>query len=576
MGKKGVKRGRQSLVRLLYGVICITLLVTICSGGLIYYFNNEVQTQTNTLDEVADFQQSYNDLLSNINEVSSLKLQLVSTGYRENQVSRMESLLVNSAEEVEGLRQRASDREGIDHYFDTIESAINAYSIQYETYFSSIFVGDEIEQIRTRIVPVVTRTEEQLINVDERMQNYLLTEREEANLALQEAMSMSQLVTGIGLVIIVVIPFVTLVLFAQVFKKGVRHILARVRAYKGGEFGFHHVSNRRDELAHVDAELANMGRELHHLLGEADRISNQVMDVANGTAIKSAEQFKAMQAIQLTTDELLSGIKEQSDHTTSISATTEEVSASAQDIYEAIAYMSEKMRALDQTSQEGLVTVKSLEDHMEELANKTVQTATDMTTMQKQMQEMTSFLAGIDSIADQTNLVAINASIEAAKAGSFGNSFAVVANEIRKLSKQASDFSDQTKQTLSALLVETTEAVEGFNKFSEQTTVMKEHTSKTSSLFRTILDENMEVTRSQMESKEAVNDINHALEGVVGDIGKLADSATVLLEKSGKVRVIVHDQTERQQALANEVGSLEETAGMLKKHKKRANSMQAS
>ncbi|MCE7794927.1 methyl-accepting chemotaxis protein [Salipaludibacillus sp. CUR1] len=559
------KMGKErKLIYRLYGLTVFILLVCILSGGVIYYYSQDVQNQSGLLEETAAFQQDYTQLVNGLKQVSLLKYQLTTSGYNEAHIESVQQVLTETGTLYSSLEKSIAGDEELEHYFGFLKDVVESYDATYHTYFSTIYVGNEIEEIRNRVSPVITRNEQSVNNVNERMQNYLEAEREGASLALESSLAVTERVTMTALTVLIMVPLISLLLFSRNLSRGVQIVRKRINEYSDGNLSYDHIIDRNDEFGQIDLRLKDMGGRLSALLKKNDEISGNVLSVAKETSEMSVVQLEGMKKIEKTMDEFAGGMERQSGFTGTISATTEEVSASSQEIQSSIEYMNKQIQRIEDASIQGTLLMKELEESMEELKEKTGNTSGRVAGMQEQLVHISSFLNGIDDIAEQTNLLAINASIEAAKAGKEGRSFAVVAEEIRKLSQGTNNFSKRTKEVLSTLHKESEDVAGSFEDFILNSESARERTAASARLFKEFSLESAKISGEHHEISESISQINEAIAEVVHSVSELADSANVLQGKSGSVNSIISNQTVLQERLAAETEKLEEMAQKLK------------
>lgn len=554
----------RRLIHRLYMLISAIVVTCIVAAGCIYTFSSEVTNQSELLEETATLQQDFAELVNHLNQTSIVYYQLATSGYNQDLAEDAERFLSEARTLFTDITHRIEENDSLEHYFQNLDDAITSYQSIYEENFTTVFLGDEADRIRSRVVPVITRNEEAINSVNERIQDNLSERRDGASDALHQSLSRSETVIMIALIVLIIVPLLSLLFFAKSLKSGVNLVMKRIKAYHDGNLAYSHSTKRNDEFAKIDSRLANMGEQLRSILDRNQQISEDVLNVVQATSQKSSDQLKGMSEIDSMMIEFSEEMERQTDFTGTISATTEEVSSSSEEIQSSIGKVSTQLKELETVSNHGLHLMNELEHTMKDLNDQTSGTSDRVDHMQGHLEHITSFIQGIDDIAAQTNLLAINASIEAAKAGQEGRSFAVVADEIRKLSQGTNDFSDQIKNVLEELSKEATQVVTAFSYFKADTLQSLEKTAESATIFKQISTDNSKVTREHHEIDQSIMEINQAIENVVESVTELVNGATVLQEKSSSVAQIVEEQTGRQEELTNEVISLEETAKLLK------------
>ncbi|RNA70088.1 hypothetical protein EBO34_09220 [Alteribacter keqinensis] len=306
-----------------------------------------------------------------------------------------------------------------------------------------------------------------------------------------------------------------------------------------------------------------MGRQLEQSMRVSSEASVQVFDVSEAVSKESQSQLEQMGTVLETMTDFKQHVQTQAEETDTISAITEEVSASALEIKESSGKVTIKMQQMNGMAASGATAVSEMAGDVEALSRQTHTMAEKMIGMVEEVENIAAFMKGIDDISAQTNLLAINASIEAAKAGAAGRSFAVVAEEIRKLSNGTSDFSKNTKKAIEHIRDETVEMKGTFHSFESASLKAKEQSEEATSLFSRIETESKSLHHEQEETSVAIEQINRAIEEVVTAVANLSDVAKELEEKTGQVTETIGFQSEKQRQLAETTLVLKETASSL-------------
>ncbi|RQS74455.1 methyl-accepting chemotaxis protein [Burkholderia sp. Bp8963] len=211
---------------------------------------------------------------------------------------------------------------------------------------------------------------------------------------------------------------------------------------------------RGDEFGTLQDGFNRMAEELASLVSQAQQSSLQVTTSVAEIAATSKEQ-------QATASETAAT-------TTEIGATSREILATSRDLLHTmneVSSVAEQSAALAGASQSGLA-------HMEEMMRSVMEAAgsvnAKLAILNEKAVNINQVVATITKVADQTNLLSLNAAIEAEKAGEYGRGFAVVATEIRRLADQTAVATYDIEQTVKEIQSAVSAGVMGMDKFSEE------------------------------------------------------------------------------------------------------------
>ncbi|MCE1243400.1 methyl-accepting chemotaxis protein [Oryzomicrobium sp.] len=203
----------------------------------------------------------------------------------------------------------------------------------------------------------------------------------------------------------------------------------------------------QDEVGKLIAAMAEMQRSLRTTLSQtrdnADRISSAAQQLNSGAAQleqSASAQSAAASAIAANIEELTVSINHVSDSTTDSSRLAADS---------------------DTQARTGRDTLLRMVDEITRVSEVVNTAATQVAALEGQSAQISHIVSVIRDIADQTNLLALNAAIEAARAGEHGRGFAVVADEVRKLSERTAQSTSEITQMVSAIQESTRQVVAG-------------------------------------------------------------------------------------------------------------------
>ncbi|WP_454732737.1 MULTISPECIES: methyl-accepting chemotaxis protein [Cupriavidus] len=233
-----------------------------------------------------------------------------------------------------------------------------------------------------------------------------------------------------------------------------RSIVQLLAGMRGGDLRQRLSLRRKDEFLEIEQGFNQMTGELTGLVGQAQRSAIQVTTSVNEIAATARQQ-------QATATETAAT-------TTEIGATSREISATSRDL---VRTMIEVSSAAEQTAGlagTGQVSLSRMETTMHHVMEAAGSVNAKLATLNEKAGNINQVVTTIAKVADQTNLLSLNAAIEAEKAGEYGRGFSVVATEIRRLADQTAVATYDIEQMVREIQSAVAAGVMGMDKFAEE------------------------------------------------------------------------------------------------------------
>jgi methyl-accepting chemotaxis protein len=260
----------------------------------------------------------------------------------------------------------------------------------------------------------------------------------------------------------------------------------------------------KDELGRIANAFNQMAQRFHDAI-------NQVKDSV--TQLAAASEETSTVTAQTTT-----GINQQLNETSQVATAINEMNATVQEVAKNAVEAAEAAKEADTTFDEGKLVIDRVIGSIDELAGEVGTAAQVIQELEQESRNIGSVLDVIKSIAEQTNLLALNAAIEAARAGEQGRGFAVVADEVRTLAGRTQESTQEIEAMISKLQSGADNAVKVMNSGRDKTQIGVDQAAKAGDAMQKIntavnriSEMNTQIAGAAEEQSTVTDEINRSI-----------------------------------------------------------------
>jgi len=350
-----------------------------------------------------------------------------------------------------------------------------------------------------------------------------------------EALAARSLLTSVALLALVVGVLAGWLITRQITQP-LRQTLALAARIARGDLSQGEPVQRRDEMGQLQASMCEMTLSLRDLIGGIDQGVGQLSQAATQLATSSEDTKQR--------------INQQREETDQVATAMHQMSATVQEVAQNAEQASMAATNADQQAQMGDQVVAEAIGRIEQLARQMDDCLAAMQHLAGESQRIGSILDVIKSVSEQTNLLALNAAIEAARAGEAGRGFAVVADEVRGLAQRTQQSTEEIEQL-----------IESLHSGTDQVTSLLDNSKR-------LTEQSVELSRKAGHALSEITDTVSSIQGMNQQIATASEEQSVVAEQINRSVLSVRDASDQTSSASEQTavssGELEQLGRQLR------------
>jgi methyl-accepting chemotaxis protein len=374
-----------------------------------------------------------------------------------------------------------------------------------------------------------------------------------------------QTLINVSITIVAIVLGVIVALFiSRVFVvKPINFIVDKAEKIANGDLTVRIDYSSKDEIGKLAEALDKMVLALREIATTIERDSQTVKQEASQVAAVSEEVSATIEELTAQVDSVNSNVNNASAAIEEMTSGIEEVAASAQNVAHASQKLSEEAQKVSQLANEGQKAILSIADVIVQTREKADVTFQIVEKLSESAKNIGEIVDTINSIAEQTNLLALNAAIEAARAGEAGRGFAVVADEIRKLAEESKQATQNIANILRGIVDNSMKASDATKETVEIVNKAYNESSLVKSQFEQILQSIVRMSQMTEKLAASAQEQSAAAEEMSSAMDSASKSMVSVVEQMNEVTMAIKQQADAISNVAKTAENLDDVAEKL-------------
>lgn len=364
-----------------------------------------------------------------------------------------------------------------------------------------------------------------------------------------------------------ILTFILAVFISNNISKPIAKIVENVKRDADGRISIKKIDIKsKDEIGELAAAINAMNEQVRGFVEKSREISKNVTEHSINLSNTSQETSATIESVAKVMEKLTQGVSRQAESTMQSSKDLESLSSEIQSVVGSSTSLKNTIKEVAQSGKNGLDTVHNLKETFAVYSEKSDDLASIIDILVNKSQSIESIIGAIQGIAGQTNLLALNASIEAARAGDSGLGFAVLADEIKKLSESTALSAKQIEQIIKEIQSQVSQITNSLGETTALFEKVGESISITGNSFANIQDR-LGNTISEVDllftNAKIMDDEKNSVISSIKTIKAVSEHSA---ESAQEVSASLEEQTAAIAEIANAANALEEMTKILEQN----------